>query len=623
VVVATAPGEVSLPITIIAVDEESMESMQKAWPWPRSTHARLLEQLKEAGAALVAFDIVFAEPSADPREDAAFAKAIRDFGGPVILAANLEYRETAFVRQWVRTDPLPALIDAGATTGLASIKTDPDGVVRNVPLSQGAFWLEVIGRFDRARPGLVRHLSASEGDRIRYLGPPQTFTTLPYFRVLDPDKHLSPNWRDVLRDNIVLVGRSLKATADLRAVEADAFFTPFFAKTSQLMPGVEIHANVIANMATGEALHEAPREASVLLVLAATLLGGLAMFRWRPLTSAGAVIAIAAAIAALGAWLFHSRRLWIPPGAAAATLAFAYAGFGIRAFVAEQARRRELRRAFAQYVSPALVAEIVADPLRLKLGGDRREITMLFTDLAGFTSISERLRPEEVARLLNRHLSEMTDIVMSRGGTLDKFIGDAVMAFWGAPMADPEHSLHAVQAAIEMQSRMAALRADASGGAERELRMRIGLHRGECIVGNFGGTHRFDYTAVGDNVNLASRLEGVNRMYGTDILVSGEVAQALGGAVRLRPVDSVRVKGRRGAVELFTPCEDASLVERTVSALALYRNGEWAEAMQAWEALARDYPRDAVADLFVARLRQWSTSGWPAAWDGVTVLESK
>jgi adenylate cyclase len=622
VVVATAPGESPLPITIIAIDEESMEAVGKQWPWPRGVHAQLLQRLKEAGAALVAFDVLFAEPDPNPREDAAFAAAIRDFG-PVVLAASLEYRETALVRQWVRTDPLPKLADAGATVGLASIRTDADGVVRNIPLSQGALWLEVIGRFDRARPGLVRHLSASENDRIRYLGPPQTFTTLPYFRLLDPDKHLSPNWRDALRDNIVLVGRTLKAAPDLKAVESDAFFTPFFAQTGQLMPGVEIHANVIANMVTGEALHEAPREGAMLLVALVALVCGAAMYRWRPLPSGAWALGTAAALAALEAWMFHSKRLWIPPGAALATIALAYGGFGIRGFLGEQARRRELRRAFAQYVSPAIVDEIVANPQLLKLGGDRREITLLFTDLQGFTSLSEELAVEEVARLLNEHLGAMTEVVLKHGGTVDKFVGDAVMAFWGAPTPDAAQSLHAVEAAVEMQARMAALRAQATSRAARELRMRVGLHRGECIVGNFGGTHRFDYTAIGDNVNLAARIEGVNKVYGTGILASGEVAQALGGARRLRPVDSVRVKGRRAAVDLFTPCDDESLVAATETALASYRHGDWQEALRAWQAILEAHPGDPVASVFLGRLREWGEGGWPSPWDGVTTLESK
>ena len=621
VVVATAPNEVQLPITIIAIDEESLQQLGQ-WPWPRSAHARLLEKLREAEAAIVVFDVVFAEPSADPKQDAAFAAAIRGFG-PVVLAANLEYRETSLLRQWVRTDPLPLFVEAGAGAGLASIRTDGDGVVRAVPLSQGALWLETIGRFDRARPGIVRHLSAAEGDRIRYLGPPGTFPTYSYYRMLEPEKYLSANWKEVLRDNIVLVGRTLRVTSDLKAVESDAFFTPFLAKTGQMMPGVEVHANVIANMITGEKLHEAPREASIALVVVAAVLCAIVMRAWLPLVSAAWAIMMLTALVALDVWLFQMRRMWIPPGAAAATIAFAYAGFGIRGFLAEQARRRELRQAFSQYVSPEIVAAIVRSPEMLRLGGERRELVLLFTDLEGFTSLSEQLPPEQVATILNRHLSDMTDVVLEHGGTVDKFVGDAVMAFWGAPTLHRDSAWRAVRAAIAMQARMEAMRAESRSPLEKGIRMRIGVHRGEAIVGNFGGARRFDYTAIGDNVNLAARIEGVNKAYGTGLLVSGEVASALGDTIRLRPVDSVRVKGRRSAVDLFTPCDDPALVERTAAALAAYRQGDWDAALREWRAIASAYPEDTLARTFLERLVQWQSTGWPAPWDGVTTLETK
>ena len=306
-----------------------------------------------------------------------------------------------------------------------------------------------------------------------------------------------------------------------------------------------------------------------------------------------------------------------------ATLALAYVGEGSRGYLAEQARRAALRRAFATYVSPAVVDAIVADPASLKLGGDRRTLTVLFTDLAGFTGLAEKMPAEEVAAILNRHLGEMSDIVIRHGGTVDKFIGDAVMAFWGAPVADPDQSLHALEAAIEMQAATARMAAELAKSSGPALRMRVGLHRGECIVGNLGGNNRFEYTAIGDAVNLASRLEGVNNLYGTGILVSESVADSVGERICLRAVDTVRVKGRGAAVQLFTPCEDQRLVDRTLEALSAYRAGRWEEAEDKWREVAGVWPDDPVAKVFAGRLDAWARSGRPEGWDGVTRLESK
>jgi len=239
------------------------------------------------------------------------------------------------------------------------------------------------------------------------------------------------------------------------------------------------------------------------------------------------------------------------------------------------------------------------------------------------TQISEALPAESVAKILNRHLAEMTEIVIRHQGTLDKFIGDAVMAFWGAPIADPEQSNRALAAAIEMQRAMAAMRVELTASGGPTVHMRIALHRGECIVGNMGGSKRFNYTAIGDCVNLAARLERVNSVYGTEILVSEAVAKAVGATPALRPVDTVRVKGKRIAVDIFTLCDDPALIERSAAALAAYRIGDWALAAERWQALCAAHPDDPVGKVFVTRLHGWSEAGWPDPWDGIMELETK
>ncbi len=620
--VLTAPGEADLPITLVAIDDESLGALGQ-WPWPRGTHANLLAKLKDAGVAIAAFDVVFAENDRDPVQDAAFAKAIRDFGGPVVLAASQEFRDTRYARQWVRVDPTPNLQAAGALTGLASVTLDTDGVLRKVPTSQGAFWLAIVTAFDKAHPGVVKNLSVTESDRIRYLGPPQTFTTIPYHRLLDPEKLLSPNWRDVLRDNIVIVGRVTTTAVELNLVESDMFRTPFTQATGLYTPGAEVQATIVHNMITASRIREADATHALLLVLTVTALSWFAMRSWSPLRSSVATVGLVGLVGALAWSLLQFQRVWLPAGAGGATAILAFVLEGLRSYLGEQARRAEIRRAFATYVSPALVDEIIANPDALKLGGDRRDITILFTDLAGFTSLAEKLPAEEVAALLNRHLSEMTDIVIAHGGTVDKFIGDAVMAFWGAPIADPEQSRHALEAAVAMQAATARFGAQLAKEGGPEIRMRVGLHRGECIVGNLGGNARFEYTAIGDAVNLASRLEGANNAYGTGILASDAVVDAVAGVIAVRPVDVVRVKGRSQPVSLYTPCDDAKLAASTAAALAHFRSGRWDDAAASYRAIANDWPDDPVARVFIARLEAWRESGWPADWDGVVTLASK
>lgn len=620
-IVATAPNRVDLPVTIIGIDEPSFAELKQQWPWPRSQHARLLDKLREAGVAVVAFDVVFSEPTR-PAEDLAFAQAIKRHGS-VVLAADLVYDETGDARQWLRVEPLKLFGESGAVTGFASVQIDPDGVQRQVPVSRDAFWRSILTLLDKKSPGIVAQFDASPDMRIRYVGGPHTFNYIPYYKLLDPDKHLPPHWKDFLKDNIVLVGRDLRATTEVRSAQSDMFQTSFFGVRKELMPGVEIHANLIANMVAGDPIREAPRTWTLLLWLVTAATSIFLMRRWKPLRSGVIGLGLIGGIAGADFFLFTQLLVWVPAAGAILAVALVYLAQGGVAYFFEQRQRRQMKQAFSMYVAPAVVEEVIAHPERLKLGGERRDLTLLFTDLAGFTSISEALDAEAVANILNRHLSEMTEIVLRYHGTVDKFIGDAVMAFWGAPIADPDQSLHAVKAAMEMQEKIAVMRQEILATGGPELQMRIGVHRGDCIVGNMGGNNRFDYTAIGDPVNLASRLEGVNKVYNTGILLSESVAQAVAEQVKLRQVDVVRVKGKHLGVGIFTPCQDEKLIALSESALAAYRSGDWALSQERWQAIKTDYPDDPVAIAFLKRLDHFQASGYPAAWDGITTLESK
>lgn len=617
----TAPNKVELPVTIIGIDEASFAATGLAWPWPRKLHAQVLDALTEAGAAVVVFDVLFAEAS-NPADDAAFAAAIARHGA-VVLAADVAYSETGAARQWQRVDPLPHLLEAGAVAGLASVELDRDGVMRRIPGAAESMWRQTLKAFDARYPGVVEPHAVAANAHIRYLGPPHTFPYIPYHRLLDPEHKLSANWRDALRDNIVLIGRNLKASTEVGSAQADMFHTPFFTEQRELMPGVEIQANLVASLIEGRSIREAGRASVLATVLLITLAAVAGMRRWRLLPASLLFMGLIAGVMALQALLFALNALWLPLGGAALAALLVYLAQGGHAYLEALRQRGEITRAFGMYLAPALVEQIAAHPERLKLGGERRELTLLFTDLAGFTEIAESMEVEQVAAILNRHLSEMTAIVMAHGGTVDKFIGDAIMAFWNAPLEQPDPELRAVHAAIAMQARMREMHDDMLARDGVSLSMRIGLHRGPCIVGNLGGDNRFDFTAVGDAVNLASRLEGVNKVYGTTLLLSETVAAAVSTTIPLREIDTLRVKGKQRGIKVYTPCEDPALIQASAAALALYRAGDWAAARDTWQQVAAQWPDDAVAATFVARLTRMANSGWPPDWDGVTTLDSK
>jgi adenylate cyclase len=620
-VVRSAPNQVSLPITIVGIDEGTFEALNTSWPLPRRYHARLLDNLRSAGVAVAAFDIVFTDAT-DPKDDKPFAAAIQRFG-QVVLASDLTFRESAAMRQWYRVDPHTTFLKAGALQGYTSLQVDDDAVLRKVPTVQDAFWRAVLYKFDEARPGVVTSLEVADDMRIRYLGGPHTFTYIPYHHLLEPDKHLPAGWKEFLKDNIVLIGRKLSVIGDVGAAQGEMYQTPFFFRTREFMPRVEAQGNLVANMVTRDMLREAPPGWPLGAWCSAVFIGIAFMLRWHPARSGIVLALLIGALAALEYGMFRYQATWLPVAGAVMTVSLIYVAQGAVAFISEQRKRREVRDAFSRYVSPELVDQVIANPGLLKLGGDRRQLTIIFSDLAGFTTISEQLDAEKVSGIVNRHLSDMTDTILEHHGTVDKFLGDGIMAFWGAPLPDERQSENAVHAAIEMQKRMTEMSAEVEKETGAKLAMRIGVNRGECIVGNMGGNKRFDYTAVGDSVNLASRIEGVNKVYGTEILVSQAVVDAISNGVRFREVDTVRVKGKNVGITVFTPCSDDELIGLSSEALAAYRAGKFEAAEALWKRILAGRPGDAVAQLFVEKLAVFKAQGIPADWDGINTLDSK
>ena len=525
-------------VTLIAIDEPSMGAIGQQWPWPRAQHAEMIRQLREAGTRAIAFDVVFAEPT-DPGQDRALADAM---GPDIVLAADESLIDRPYGRSLVRTEPMAELVEAGARSGIASLSMDGDGVLRNMPRYPDGFMATLLAMTTgKALP------EDQDLRRIQYFGPAGSYPTVSYYQALDPANYLPP---DYLRDQIVVIGFALQANADVEAGGIDAFETAYTLRSRQLTPGIEVQATIFDNLRTGLSITPAPRWLSLVLV---ALAAALALLVSRPRSPVRKGLLLAAALLTMvgGCWLLlQYGRFWVGPVAPSAALALGVVAIATRDFAGEQRRRREVQNAFGQYLAPEMVRKISEDPGLLNLGGESRELTILFSDIRGFTSISEAMQddPQGLTRMINAILTPLSNIILQHGGTIDKYMGDCVMAFWNAPLDDPDHALHALEAARDMLAAMDQINRDIqamlpAGANVPVIRMGIGINTGTCVVGNMGSDRRFDYSVLGDAVNLASRLEGQCKEQAVDILI-GQATIDAAPSVAVRKVADIQVKGR-------------------------------------------------------------------------------
>ncbi len=461
-------------------------------------------------------------------------------------------------------------------------------------------------------------IPVSESGRllINYYGPPRTFKTYSFVDVLK--KKVPP---EDFRDKIVLVGATAIGIYDLRN-------TPFGTE----FPGVEVHANVISDVLSRNYLL---RPAWMVFVdLAVILLVGILLgLILAPLSSLwNLTVALLAFVGYnfFAQWVFEKQHLWISSLYPDLTILSVFIGVVVFKYLTEERSKKEIKSAFQQYVSHHVVNEILKDPSKLKLGGERRVVTIMFSDIRSFTSISEALSPTELVNLLNSYLTPMTDIVLRHDGTLDKFIGDAIMAFFGAPLELEDHARRACVTAIEMVDKLQELNREWKKNNWPEIKIGIGINTGEVAVGNMGSQSRFDYTVMGDNVNLASRLEGTNKVYGTTIIISEFTYKEIDPEeIFCRELDYVRVKGKKKPVRIFEVIDFTSRIDdKTRKArdlfeegLELYRRGYFEKALEKFREVLK-YREDPPARVFMGRCEELMKNP-PEEWDGVYVMKSK
>lgn len=631
------PGAASGDIALILLDQASLDWAEKTmglgWPWPREVYGAILGFCKAGKARSVAFDVLFTEASEYTDQDQALGAAIAD-GVPFVGAVFFDGTNAAL--------PIAEVVTNATLLGSVLGDADPDGVIRRIrpavthdgviyPTLGVATHLSVrvrprnwnldTGAVVRDSPadskfqflGLTLPLDRSGRAILRWRGGVKAHTVYSaqsviqsFLRIQSGDTPVVQP--EVLEGKYVLFGFTAPGLMDLRS-------TPI----SPVYPGVAVHATLLDNVLSGDLIREIPRPLALVWMLLLGLIAGLAGRHSAKVWQIVLGFAVVLPLPLLFGLASYAAGLWLPVAAPTIAGALGLTGSVILNYAVEGRQKRFIKGAFKQYLSPAVIDRLVADPDSLSLGGELRDLSIFFSDVAGFTGISEHLGPEALTSLLNTYLTAMTDIILEEGGTVDKYEGDAIIAFWNAPLDLPDHPLCAVRAAIRCQAKLDEMRPVLKEEYGKELRARIGVNTGPVVVGNMGSVQRFDYTFLGDAGNLASRLEGINKQFDTSILVSEYTVAKLDDSIPLREVSRVRVVGRKEPVRVYEPIPEGSDTAPFATALQSYYDGQFEQAVTQFTALASTDP---TAAIYATRC-QTLAGNPPESWDGVWEMTEK
>jgi adenylate cyclase len=608
------PSTARKDIALVEIDEESLYNLQKVagrWPWPRVVHGSLIDYLSRGKPAAIVYDVLFAEPDtrigfefggdtwSGKESDDAFAGAIRKAGNVILLADATYTGETTNDETWpdqgYRIDhpqiferkvilaPPESLASAAAGLGHNFFSLDPDGPIRHtipfvrvgdraMPSLGLAAALRVAGAKgaklsvdrsmltigDRAMPLEIRDIRTEDGTRsflwglINFRGAAfaadlktRPYAHYPFFDLLYSEEQLLADQKpnidpSIFRDKIVFVGMGASGLFD-------AFETPF---AGGKMPGIQVHASVADDFLSTRFMRPESRTVRIALVVTFALIVGLIAAILPAWWATAAFAASVAAFAFVATRQFAGGH-WINMTQPTFASSLALLGGVSYQFFFEGREKRKMKRLFGQYVSKDVYEQLVANPDLARLGGQRRQMTVLFSDIRGFTTVSEKGQPEDIVKTLNEYFTRMVDIVFAHKGTLDKFVGDMVMALFGAPLDDPHHAEHAVDAALEMIRELNRLNEKWTAEGRPALDIGIGISTGPMIAGNIGSEAIMSYTVIGDSVNLGARLESLNKEYATRIIISEATRDALPGRYLFRPLGDVIVKGKTKPVAIF------------------------------------------------------------------------
>ena len=535
---------------------------------------------------------------------------------------------------------IPVIAEAGEGAGYFNVFPDRDGTVRWIPLvikyqdrHYCALSLAVLQKFLDHSPLVLRiaefgveeirlgdlFVPTNEEGRmlINYRGPQKTF---PHYSATDVIHGRVP--AEAFRNKIVLVGATAMGIYDIRV-------TPF----DHVFPGLEVHANVIDTILKQQFLYR-PNWATLFDLLAIIGIGlilGIFLPKRKALWGALIGIILFTAFFLISNQLFQKQGIWVNQTFPLFNLILTYLTITGYRYMTEERERKKVRGAFQYYLNASVVEQMLKDPEKLKLGGEKKDLTVLFSDIRGFTSISEHMTPERLVKFLNEYLTTMTDIVFKYDGLLDKYMGDAIMAIWGAPLDQADHPLRACYTALEMVEELHVLQKKWGTEGMPRLNIGIGINAGPMVVGNMGSERRFDYTVMGDSVNLGSRLEGLNKVYGTNIIIGEMTYERVREEILGRELDLVRVKGKGQPVKIYELLslrakarpEQKTLAGEFQDALGEYRNRNWETAQKSFQSILARYSEDGPARLYVERCQTLEKTPPPEDWDGVYTMTTK
>lgn len=649
------PSHASDEIVIFLIDQESLDVYQSeqglSWPWPRQMYSAIVRYCLRAEVKALFIDLFFFEGSVyGVEDDQDLARTMTEAGNvflPIFL--HLRSKETDVAPPSLLTHfslsrsdvpdrmifsvksvtlPVKDLLAAAKGIGNVQSPQDSDGIFRRIPL---AFSLD-----DLVLPALPLALSDVVGGRlqldqipldrsgsmiIHYHGPSGTYESYSIASIINSfaqlESGLTPQISPAeFKDKIILVGGSAPGLLDLRPTPLSAVY-----------PGVEIQATVIDNLLQKDFIRVTPRWIIILYLLFLAILTGLGTSLISKVWKTVLFASICVVLPLAGAWLGFLASFWLDFVAPVFAVLLSFTAASLLNYSFEGRQKRFIKSAFRHYLSPHVIERVLEDPSKLSLGGESRKITAFFSDVAGFTSVSENLSPEELVQLLNDYLSEMTDIILDSGGTLDKYEGDAIIAFWNAPLDLPDHALRACRSALLCQKRLQELRPRFQEQYGHGLTMRIGVNSGPAVVGNMGSRRRFDYTAMGDTMNLASRLEGVCKQYRVPILVGEKTVAHIKDEIVTREVDLIRVVGKAQPVRVYEILGEKSELSSSQweeisifhQALKMYRDRHWDEAISLFQK-SGDTP---LVRLYVERTKALKEFPPPKEWTGVFDLKQK
>ncbi|MSU60805.1 MAG: adenylate/guanylate cyclase domain-containing protein [Pedosphaera sp.] len=635
------PPPVPQDAVIIYIDGQSADRLKQevSRTWERSLHAKLLNRLTADGARSVTYDIFFADPSPPEKktQDEEFAQSIKR-NGRVVLGADfshLGYEKDAGAIGMQIMPPLDIFSESAAN--LASVETNPDNdlvIRRHLPFSK----LDLVPPLAWAAAELAGASSATSAvvratERwINYYGPPRSVPSFSFYRAVSEDPLDLPLPPGFFKDKSVFIGGGF--VTRLASDRKDEFATPFWLnreKSTDLrfMAGVEMHATVFLNLLRGEWLTRTPGGTEFWLMLGSGAVLGFSLTRLRPVLASMLAVSAAAMFAVIGYVAVTHYLTWYPW--AIPVLAIIPTAWGWSVFynsVSLYVQKRVLEQSLSRYLSPKLVRIFANRPEFLKTGADKQLITILFSDIANFTSLSEGMDGDQLAKSVNSYFDRaVPSCIFKTDGTVMKFIGDAIFAIWNAPETQSDHHLRACRAALLLRDEMSDFKL---AGSDIPLRTRIGLHTGIANVGNFGSAEKFGYDAIGESINLASRMEGLNKHLGTDVLITGETHQAIDGQLVSRRLGSFRLKGFEKAVEVFElvsepekAAESKAWRENFAEGLKRFVQREFTEAETAFHRVLELKPGDGPSSYYLERITELETSPPGPDWTGVIELKEK